>query len=127
MPSEIKLKLEQVNNVSRQLLSLVLNVQNKAQENAVVIDGSDSESSITSSSKSQDKIITLMSKRDELIRSLFTQNKANELEKELVLLNEMVALDEKLYSQSQVCKTILAEQVIRLKKGKKASKSYQKY
>ena len=127
MPSEIKLKLEQVNNVSRQLLSLVLNVQNKAQENAVVIDGSDSESSITSSSKSQDKIITLMSKRDELIRSLFTQNKANELEKELVLLNEMVALDEKLSSQSQVCKTILAEQVIRLKKGKKASKSYQKY
>jgi hypothetical protein len=39
----------------------------------------------------------------------------------------MISLDSELSKQSKAYKQLLAEQVIKLKKSKKVSKSYQKY
>ena len=117
-----KQSLEQINELSRQLLSLILDVQNKIQENTIIINESNSNQSIT-----EDALTELMSKRDKLIRFLFKQKTTDEIEQELTLLNEMVLLDSKLSSELQACKQILSDQVIRLKKRKKVAKSYQQY
>jgi len=62
-----------------------------------------------------------------LISELFEQNTKEDIANELTLVNEMVSLDGEITSKSQACKQMLSEQVIRLKKGKKVSKSYQQY
>ncbi|NQY86543.1 MAG: hypothetical protein HRT51_02175 [Colwellia sp.] len=122
MANDPKQSLEQINELSRQLLSLILDVQNKIQENTIIINESNSNQSIT-----EDALTELMSKRDKLIRFLFKQKTTDEIEQELTLLNEMVLLDSKLSSELQACKQILSDQVIRLKKRKKVAKSYQQY
>ena len=122
VPKNTKQLLEQINEVSRQLLSRILTVKNNIQEDTVIINESNSDESITDHALTE-----LMSKRSRLINCLFEQKITGELAKELSLVNEMVSLDSQLSSQSQKCKDIYAEQIIRLKKRKKASKSYQKY
>ena len=68
-----------------------------------------------------------MSKRQDLISTLFEQKTTEELSIEVELLNEMISLDSELSSKSQKCKQALAEQIITLKNNKKVKKSYQKY
>jgi len=122
-----KSKLEKINNVSRQLLSRILSVRNKALENTVMISESSGDESNSDELLTEHAFTELMSEREGLIKSLFKEKTTSDITQELTLLNEMVALDNELSSQSKACKQILAEQVIRLKKSKKVSKSYQKY
>ncbi|ALO34274.1 hypothetical protein CMT41_05670 [Colwellia sp. MT41] len=130
MANDIKQALEQIIAVSRQLLSCILAVQNKIQGAVGVTQESVSE---TDNNSHGDKEITmaelteLLAKRDGLIRHLFTQYLSIEIAQEQDLLNEMATLDKQLSDNLQLCKQTLAAQVIKLKKGNKATKSYQKY
>lgn len=129
MTISAKKALEDINELSRQLLSRVLAAQNRVEieTNTTVVETNDEEESELDSSFSNNELAELMSTRDKLIRDLFAQKKVDELEQELTLLNEMAALDNQLLNHSQACKNVLTKQVIKLKKGEKASKSYQGY
>lgn len=126
MPKDIKHSLEQINEVSRQLLSRILSVQNTTQEHTNVINESNNDS--TSDRLIKDNELTqLMTQREHLITCLLKEKTTKQLAQELDLLNEMVSLDSELTNSSQSCKETLAAQVIKLKKSKKVTKSYQKY
>ncbi|MCP5079992.1 MAG: hypothetical protein GY951_18345 [Psychromonas sp.] len=122
MVNSTKKALEQINEVSRQLLSRILFVQNSIQEHKKVQAEPATNEQIT-----DHELTKLMSKRQSLINCLFKQNTREEISLEINLLNEMVSLDSELSNKSQACKQALAEQVIKLKKSKKVKKSYQKY
>jgi len=126
VPSDNNKLLEQINEVSRQLLSHILVVQNRAQENTAIINELNGEKPDKNELMSEYTLTELMSKRDSLIHFLFEQ-KNEKMALDHDLLNEMRSLDSDLSNKSQACKEILAGQVIRLKKSKKVSKSYQKY
>lgn len=126
MPSETKKLLEQINEVSRQILSHVLAVQNTVRNNTTMVNELEGEEPDSDEFMSEYALTELMSKRESLIHSLFKQ-KNEEVAHEQDLLNEMLLLDSDLLNKSQACKETLAGQVIRLKKSKKVSKSYQKY
>jgi hypothetical protein len=119
--------LEKINEVSRQLLSRILDVQKKIKENIIITNESDNNESKTVSLITDNELTELISKRDRLIRSLFKQKTTDEIAQEYTILNKMVLLDTELSSQFQACKQILSKQVMKIKKSKKAAKSYQKY
>lgn len=127
MSDGIKGSLEQINDVSRQLLSRILTMYNKSQENSSSINESNNNIAITDDAAPENELIELIANRDSLLHSLFEKNTREEISIELNLLNEMVELDSKLSNQSKAYKQMLAERVIKLKKSKKVSKSYQKY
>lgn len=127
MSKDIKSSLEQINEVSRQLLSRILTLYNQSQEKTESSNESLNDELTSDSKTPENKLTKLVTKRDGLIRSLFEQNTHEEISTELNLLNEMLLLDAKLSNQSKAYKQLLAEQVIKLKKSKKVSKSYQKY
>jgi len=127
MASGTKLALEQINKVSRQLLSRILAVQNKALEKTVMISESSGDKANSNELLTEHAFTKLMTQRESLIKALFKQNSTNDITHELTLLNEMVSLDSELSSQSQACKQILSEQVMIIKRSKKAAKSYQQY
>lgn len=122
MTSSVKLALEHINEVSRQLLSRILAAHKKIQENKTIIDESSHDEPIT-----EHELTELMTERQNLISCFFEQNIKVEIALEPDLLNEMVNLDSELSSASLACKKALSEQVIKLKKSKKVTKSYQKY
>lgn len=124
MSDDIKDSLEQINDISRQLLSRILTMH---KENSVTINESNNDTTITDDSASENELTELMVNRDSLIHRLFEQNTPEEISIELNLVNEMVSLDAELSSQSKAYKQLLTEQVIKLKKSKRVSKSYQKY
>ncbi len=126
MPSETKKLLEQINEVSRQILSHVLAVQSTVKKNSAMVNKPNGEEPDNDELMSEYALTELMSKRESLLHFLFKQ-KNEEMALEQDLLNEMISLDSDLLSKSQACKEILAGQVIRLKKSNKVSKSYQKY
>lgn len=99
----------------------------KSQEKTEHSNESFNDDSTGDSQVTENKLNELMANRDSLIKSLFEKNTHEEISIELILLNEMLSLDTKLSSQSKAYKQVLAEQVIKLKKSKKVSKSYQKY
>jgi negative regulator of replication initiation len=123
----IKGSLEQINDVSRQLLSRILTMYNKSQESSSSINESNNNIAITDDAAPENELIELIANRDSLLHSLFEKNTREEISIELNLLNEMIELDSKLSNQSKAYKQMLAERVIKLKKSKKVSKSYQKY
>lgn len=127
MSTDIKSSLEQINEVSRQLLSRILTMYNKSQEKTQNSDEDLNDESTSNSQTPENQLTEVMANRDSLIRSLFEKNTHEEITKELNLLNEMISLDSELSKQSKAYKQLLAEQVIKLKKSKKVSKSYQKY
>ncbi|TWX69541.1 hypothetical protein ESZ36_06140 [Colwellia demingiae] len=108
-------------------MSRIFAIHNQVQENTANGNESNNDKSTTDSSATDNELTELMSTRHQLIHCLFEQNTHEEISIELNLLNEMITLDAELSSQSKVCKKALAEQVIRLKKSKKVTKSYQKY
>jgi hypothetical protein len=120
--NDVKSSLEQINEVSRQLLSQILTLQNTDHDNA-----NTSPPSYTIKSVTEYSLAELMSKRERLIHLLFKQKTTEEIANESALLNELISLDAELSNKSQEGKKILAEQVMKFKKSKKASKSYQKY
>jgi hypothetical protein len=125
--NDTKQQLEKINEVSRQLLSHLLTMQNKLKEIKTDINASNNDDSNSSGLITDQELIELVATRHRLIHCLFEQNTHKEISKELNLLNRMIPLDTELSKHSEVCKQILAEHVIRLKKRKKISKSYQKY
>ena len=127
MSNDIKSSLEKINEVSRQLLSRILTMYNKSQEKTQNSDEDLNDESTSNSQTPENQLTEVMANRDSLIRSFFKQNTQEEISIELNLLNEMLSLDAKLSKQSKAYKQLLAEQVIKLKKSKKVSKSYQKY
>lgn len=127
MQSVTKQALEQINAVSRQLLSRILDIETKALESGILNKDSNDDETDKDELVTEPALIELMSKREGLISELFEQNTKEDIANELTLVNEMVSLDGEITSKSQACKQMLSEQVIRLKKGKKVSKSYQQY
>jgi len=127
-----KQALEKINEVSRQLLSRILDVQNSIQEKPQIQDEPIANETIPNKQVNNEQITAqelteLMSERQSLISRLFEKKSTEEISLELNLLNEMVSLDNELSNKSQGCKQVLAEQVLKLKNSNKVKKSYQKY
>lgn len=74
-----------------------------------------------------DEIAQLQADRDQLIKSLFSQYPSNEIEKEQQLIEQMMSTDEKLQTKTIELKQVFASQLVKLKKGKKSTLTYQKY
>jgi hypothetical protein len=117
--SSTKSKLEEINNVSRQLLSRITEVERNLKNISQALEGDITEE--------PDDIIILMENRQELISHFFNQHSLQEISLEELLINELHQLDQKLTTASNACKKSIMEQVIKLKKSNKVTKSYQKY
>lgn len=74
-----------------------------------------------------DEISQLQADRDQLIKSLFTQYPSNEIAKEQHLIEQMMNADAKLKTKTVELKQVFASQLVKLKKGKKSTLTYQKY
>lgn len=114
--------LQEINEVSRQLLSQILSIR------------SDSKSPIKKTSTGDiqenseiDNLTTLTNKRKELIATLFAQKTKEEIELESVLFKELLSFDNELKNNASRYKKELSEHVIKIKKGKKLKESYKKY
>ena len=138
MSNDAKQLLEQINNISRQLLSRLLAAQKEIKENILTLSKMTSEVSSDTSQLNdnertvnnvidEEEINKLMSERDSLIKSTFQQNSSEKLAQESNLLNTMLSLDKQLLATSKEYKKTLTEHVIKLKKREKVSKYYQKY
>jgi len=126
--------LEEVNQVSQQLLLRILSVQKESQ--LATQDLVNKSRAATKNKEQQnksneldelDELSELMRKRDKLITTLFEENTKEEIAIEIKLLQDMISLDNKLSDQAEQFKKSLTEQVIKIKKGKKIKKSYQQY
>lgn len=122
MTLNTKERFEQINDVSRQLLSRILIIQTSLQATKTEPTSEDNIDSPTDK-----ELMALMSKRQILVTHLFEQNTAAEISSQTVLLQEMLTLDDQLTTKSALCKQAIAEQVIKIKKSKKITSSYQKY
>ncbi|MBA6354506.1 MULTISPECIES: hypothetical protein [unclassified Colwellia] len=120
MPNNTKRFIEQINDISRQLLSRILSVQTSLQP-------TQNESSLESTEEtpSNEELTDLVTARQILITDLFEQNTSEDISSHMSLLQEMLTLDSELTTNSASCKQEIAEQVLNLKKSKKVSKSYQ--
>ncbi|MEW6994586.1 hypothetical protein AADZ84_10020 [Colwelliaceae bacterium MEBiC 14330] len=125
MTKNVNAAINEINDISRQLLSRILSVLKKIEKKT-------EQSSPHASHENTDEITenelsALMSQRQKLINNLFNHYSQQELSNESDLLNQMSALDKKLSTSSQTCKQALANQIIRLKKRDQVTQSYQKY
>jgi len=120
--SNTKQAIKKINEVSRQLLSRMLEMESEAQA-GIHADPLVNDEEIEKKSR---QTSDLTSQRQHLIELLFQQKTIQEIQAEHILINEMAALDSQLADKSQAFKNSLAEQVIKLKKSKKISNSYQK-
>ncbi len=125
MTKNVNAAINEINDISRQLLSRILAVLKKIEQKT-------EQSSPHASHENTDEITenelsTLMSERQKLINNLFNHYSQQELSNESDLLNQMSALDKKLSTSSQTCKQALANQIIKLKKRDQVTQSYQKY
>lgn len=130
MSNDIKVSLDEINKVSRHLLSCLLAVKNALQESTSIVDTSKTtplNNTEHDKKVSQQYIEQLTANRDVLIHALFEQHNKEALAKELSLINEMVKLDNEISTNSTICKKILSQQVIKLKRSEKVSKKYQQY
>lgn len=120
MPNNTKRFIEQINDISRQLLSRILSVQTSLQP-------TQKESSLESTEEqpSNEELTDLVTARQILITDLFEQNTSEDISSHMSLLQEMLTLDSELTTNSASCKQEIAKQVLNLKKSKKVSKSYQ--
>ncbi len=125
MTNNVNAAINEINDISRQLLSRILAVLKKIEQKT-------EQSSPNASHENTDEITenelsALMSQRQKLINNLFNHYSQQELSNESDLLNQMSALDKKLSTSSQTCKQALANQIIKLKKRDQVAQSYQKY
>ena len=128
MSYSIKVSISAINDISRQLLSL-FDIQIE-KINSGSLSTSIDEDTITSSKEIQpeDKVIVdLVNKRHFLVNELFKSYSQDQISTEIIMINEMISLDEKLTSHSMKNKEILTEQILKLKKSKKVNSLYQKY
>lgn len=117
--------LEEINTVSRQILSRILTMQTNSQ---VLPQDQDLKSTEISFINDENKELTkLIEKRKILITNLFEQNTAENISAESGLIQDMIALDNELTANAKLSKQAITEQMIKIKKSKKVTKSYQKY
>ncbi|PCI56630.1 MAG: hypothetical protein COB45_04575 [Gammaproteobacteria bacterium] len=120
-----KRHLEEINEVSRQLLSRILAAHADSQTNP---QGGDLENPEGEPAKKEsDDIAKLTEKRHTLITQLFERNTPENISAESDLIEKMVALNNKLTANAKLCKQAITEQLIKIKKSNKVTKSYQKY
>jgi len=123
--NDTKQSLEKINQVSRQLLSCILVLQIDLQ---VLPQERGLKNTETQSIDDKNKELTeLTEKRQILITNLFEQNTTDSISSELELLQEMIALDSELTANAKLSKQVITEQVIKIKKSNKVTKSYRKY
>lgn len=114
---------QEINEVSRQLLSRILVIQKNLQTSPQNLKGDELESE----NKENEEVTELMENRQVLITTLFEQTSADNISSESDLLQEMIALDSELTLNAKLSKQTMTEQMIKIKKSKKITKSYQKY
>lgn len=119
--------LEEVNQVSRQLLLRILSVQKESQLTPQDLVTKSGDKEQQNKSNELNELSELMQKREKLIITLFEENTKEEISLEVKLLQDMISLDKKLTDHAEQFKKLLTEQVIKIKKGKKIKKSYQQY
>lgn len=125
MGNNTKKSIEQINDMSRLLLSRILVMQT---DSYVLTQGQDlKKTEIQSIDDESEELTKLMEKRRLLITTLFEQNTAGNISSESNLLQEMIALDSELTATAKLSKQAITEQMIKIKKSKKITKSYQKY
>lgn len=74
-----------------------------------------------------DEITQLQTDRAQLISYLFSQYSSNEIEKEQLLIKQMVNLDADLQIKTEAVKQAFASKLIKIQKGKKSAITYKKY
>lgn len=125
MGNNTKKSIQQINDVSRQILSRILVMQTDSQvfsqEHGL------KNTKIQSIDDENKELTELTEKRKILITNLFEQNTIDNISSESDLLQEMIALDSELTANAKLSKQVITEQVIKVKKSKKITKSYQKY
>lgn len=123
MANKTKNLIEEVNEVSRQLLSCILTVQNNSPPSPQDLIKGD----IQSKHKDNEILTELMESRQKLITELFEKSTAKQISSESDILQVMISLDSELTTSAKLCKLALTDQVIKIKKSNKVIKSYQKY
>ena len=123
MRNSTQKSLEQINNVSRQLLSRIQTTMQSDTYSTPLLN----EEAQKQHKKNNRELTELMSERQLLITSFFAVHTLEQISTQQELLAELLALDHELVSQSKAFKQIITEQVIKLKNSKKITKSYQKY
>ncbi|PKH88725.1 hypothetical protein [Colwellia sp. Bg11-28] len=125
MGHNTKKSIQQINDVSRQVLSRILVMQTDSQvfpqEHGL------KNTKIQSIDDENKELTELTEKRQILITNLFEQNTADNISSELALLQEMITLDSELTTNAKLSKQAITEKMIKIKKSKKVTKSYQKY
>jgi hypothetical protein len=141
--NDTKKLLEQINNISRQLLSRIISVQDELKQDNIFTLNDTSQKMSTKNNDAANKYLpspineakdfvddvfsALMNQRTLLIKTLFEQKTPEAIAIEAKLLNEMVALDNKISTHAKNCKKALTGQVITLKNRNKVSQTYKKY
>jgi hypothetical protein len=120
-----KERLEEINKVSRQLLSRILAAHSDSKMHYQELDIEKNDDLLAE--KKNNEITELMKKRHTLITQLFKQSTADNMSAEPKLIEEMITLDDQLTANANLYKQAITEQVIKIKKSKKVTKSYQKY
>jgi hypothetical protein len=133
VPTKLNAKISAIIEVSRQLLSQ-LELQNNntvtSNDENVLTDNLSTnveENQLVEQPLSSEALMSLLTKRQSLITQLFETYTQEQLSSELVLINEIVALDGQLTSLSQNNKVAIAQQVSKLKKSSKVRDLYKKY
>jgi hypothetical protein len=123
VPNNTKIAIKQINDVSRQLLSRLLIIQKSMQTSPQNLESDE----LQSANKENENLTELMENRQALITKLFEKNTADNISSESELLQEMIILDSELSSNAKLSKQAITEQMIKIKRSKKITKSYQKY
>jgi hypothetical protein len=123
--SNTKGLIEEINEISRQLLSRILATQNNEQRSTLdlVLDVTQTQQT----DEENKKLSKLMEQRKNLISTLFEQNSSESINSQSELLQEMVSLDNELTANAELSKKSVSNQIIEIKKSKKIAKTYQKY
>ncbi len=121
MGNNTKKSIQQINDVSRQILSRILVMQTDSQvfsqEHGL------KNTKIQSIDDENKELTELTEKRKILITNLFEQNTIDNISSESDLLQEMIALDSELTANAKLSKQVITEQVIKVKKSKKITKN----
>lgn len=117
--------LKEINKVSRQLLSRILETHEYSQTTPQELNLESSQD--TPTKKENNDIAKLMEKRQTLIAQLFDKNTPENISSESELVEVMIMLNNELTANAKLCKQAITEQLIKIKNSKKVTKSYQKY
>jgi hypothetical protein len=117
--------IEQINDISRQLLSRILATQKNVQLLPQELASEVTETQLTD--KKNKELLKLMDQRQKLISALFKQNSSEDIGTQPKLLQEMISLDNELTANAELSQKAVSALIIEIKKSKKIIKNYQKY